>query len=209
MILTVNGISFSYPGHPVLKELSFELDRGRTLGLLGTNGAGKSTLLRCLNRILRPQGGTVLVGGRSLSRLPDREIARRMGYVPQLHQTTGLNVFEAVLLGRNPHIRWQASPRDLAVVEEVLRSLRLEELALRPMAELSGGQAQKVTIARALAQEPEILLLDEPTSGLDLRNQLEVMELIAAAVAERNIGPGQPLSVDRPPIRLTPLLGQR
>ena len=187
MILSMDGVAFSYNGHPVIDGASLELTRGQTLGLLGVNGAGKSTLLKCLNRILKPQKGTVLLEGRDLSRLRGDEIARRVGYVPQQSQPEQLNVFDAVLVGRRPHIRWQAGRRDLAVVEEVLESMRLTGLAQRPVATLSGGEAQKVAIARALAQEPEVLLLDEPTSSLDLRNQLEVMELIAKAVRERNL----------------------
>jgi len=187
MILTVGGVSFSYNGLPVLRDVSFELLPGQTLGLLGVNGAGKTTLLKCLNRILKPRRGVVMLAGQDLSRLSGDHVARLVGYVPQRHHPAGLSVFDAVLLGRRPHIKWQATRRDLAVVEEVIRALRLEDLALRPVENLSGGEVQKVVIARALAQEPEVLLLDEPTSSLDLRNQLEVMELITGAVRERNL----------------------
>lgn len=187
MIISLDQVRFAYNGHPVLDGVGFELHRGQTLGLLGVNGAGKSTLLKCLNRILKPQRGTVKLDGRDLRGLTGDDIARRVAYVPQHHTPEQLAVFDAVLLGRRPHIRWQAGERDLAVVEEVLISMRLEHLAGRPVGSLSGGEAQKVVIARALAQEPEVLLLDEPTSSLDLRSQLEVMELIASAVRERNI----------------------
>ncbi len=187
MILAVDGVGFSYNHRPVLKDVSFELARGQTLGVLGINGAGKSTLLKCLNRILKPQRGVILLDQRDVRGLSGQAIARRAGYVPQGHGLDQLNVFEAVLLGRKPHIKWQATSKDMAVVEEILALLRLEDLALRPVETLSGGEAQKVALARALAQEPEVLLLDEPTSNLDLRNQLEVMDLIAGAVRERNV----------------------
>ncbi len=187
MILDVRELAFAYNGRPVLKGLSFRLGRGESLGILGVNGAGKSTLLRCLGRILRPRGGTVLVAGRSLSDLAGEEIARIMGYVPQAHVPEPLSVFDAVLLGRKPYLKWRASRRDLEVVARVLEQMRLEHLALRPVASLSGGEAQKVMIARALAQEPALLLLDEPTGSLDLRNQLEVMELIRAAVRDQGL----------------------
>lgn len=187
MILSVDGIRFSYNGHPVLRGASFDLPRGRTVGLLGVNGAGKSTLLKCLNRILKPRRGVVMLDGRDIRRMSGDDIARCIGYVPQSHNPARLSVFDAVLVGRRPHMRWQAGGRDLEVVERVLKSMRLEHLAMRPVAGLSGGEAQKVVIARALAQEPEVLLLDEPTSSLDLRNQLEVMELIADAVRDLNL----------------------
>lgn len=187
MILEVNGLGFAYNGRPILEDLDFSLEKGRSLGILGVNGAGKSTLLRCLNRILRPRHGSVLVAGRDLAELDGRQVARLMGYVPQSQPPEPLSVFEAVLLGRKPYLRWQAGRRDLEVVARVLEQMRLEHLAQRPVSSLSGGEAQKVMIARALAQEPELLLLDEPTASLDLRNQLEVMELVQAAVRRQGI----------------------
>jgi len=185
MILTVRDVRFRYNSLPVLNGVSFGVAPGESLGLLGVNGAGKSTLLRCLNRILRPECGVVMLGPRDLRRLKRSEIARLAGYVPQRHGGEHLTVFDAVLLGRLPHIRWQATTRDHRVVDEILTQLGLARLALRPVETLSGGEMQKVAIARALAQEPEVLLLDEPTSNLDLRNQLEVMELIRTAVRAR------------------------
>ncbi len=187
MILSIDDVAFSYNGRPVINGASFDLPRGRALGLLGINGAGKSTLLKCLNRILKPSRGVILLDGFGLAGLRGDDVARRIGYVPQHHGLDRLSVFEAVLVGRRPHISWRAGRRDLIVVEEVLKAMRLEDLAHRPVASLSGGEAQKVIIARALAQEPEVLLLDEPTSSLDLRNQLEVMELISAAVRNRGL----------------------
>ncbi|MCB2186224.1 MAG: ABC transporter ATP-binding protein [Deltaproteobacteria bacterium] len=188
MSLTARDLHFTYHGRPVLQGLDLALARGELVGILGINGAGKSTLLRCLNRILRPRSGVVLVEDRDLARLSRTEIARTLGYVPQSAEREPFSVFDAVLLGRRPHLKWQAGPRDLAVVGRVLAQMGLEELALRPVASLSGGEAQKVVIARALAQEPRLLLLDEPTSNLDLRNQLEVMELLVAAVRGQGLG---------------------
>lgn len=182
MILKVNGVSFRYNSRLVLKEVTFELPRGEILAVLGINGAGKSTLLKCINSILRPSGGSVLVEGTDVLTLKGDAIARRIGYVPQRFAEHQVTVFDAVLLGRKPHIQWAATDKDMRIVERLLTSMQLQDKALRPISTLSGGEAQKVIIARSLAQEPKVLLLDEPTSSLDLRNQLEVMDLVADVV---------------------------
>jgi iron complex transport system ATP-binding protein len=187
MILSVNEISFRYNSHPVLLDITFELPRGEIMAVLGVNGAGKSTLLKCVNRVLRPHGGTVMVEGTDLLRLSGDAVARRIGYVPQRYGDDQVTVFDAVLLGRKPHIRWAATDRDMRVVERVLTSMGLQDYALRPISTLSGGEAQKVIIARALAQEPKVLLLDEPTSSLDLRNQLDVMNLVSTVVRAEGV----------------------
>jgi iron complex transport system ATP-binding protein len=181
-MLSIQKIQFSYPSRMVLKDISFELARGEILAVLGVNGAGKTTLLKCLNRVLRPQKGTVLLNGQDLLGMKGKDIALRVGYVPQRYGEERLNVFEAVLLGRRPHLRWAPTHHDLQVVENALKLLHLEHLAMRPVSELSGGEAQKVVMARALAQEPKILLLDEPVSNLDIKNQLAVMGLIEQIV---------------------------
>ncbi|WP_373499795.1 ABC transporter ATP-binding protein [Desulfococcus sp.] len=178
MILDVSGIRFAYNSHPVLAGIGFSVAPGRVLGILGRNGAGKSTLLKCLNRILRPQSGGVLLEGEDLLAMTRREAARRVGYVPQRHGTDPLTVYEAVLLGRKPHMGWTVSADDCRRVETILAQMGLTRLSSRPVSDLSGGEVQKVMIARALAQTPRALLLDEPTSNLDLKNQLEVMDLI-------------------------------
>lgn len=187
MILQVNDVHFRYNSRPVLDGLSFNVERGTILGVLGVNGAGKSTLLKCINKILRPQNGSVLVEDNNLSTMSRTEIAKRMGYVPQRHGEDKLTVFDTVLLGRRPYIEWSTTNRDLDIVEKVIQLMRLEALAMRPVTQLSGGETQKVVIARALAQEPDLLLLDEPTSNLDLKNQLEVMNLVRHVVSEHGL----------------------
>ena len=187
MILAVDKIRFSYNSHPVIEDVSFNLQKGRLLAILGVNGAGKSTLLKCLNRILRPQAGSVFLGDEDLHRLPRSTIARRMGYVPQTHARTPLTVYESVLLGRRPHMGMTVGRTDYAVVDQIIRQMGLSPMALRPVSDLSGGEAQKVMLARALAQSPAILLLDEPTSSLDLKNQMEVMALIRSVVSTRGL----------------------
>ncbi len=187
MILVVDGVEFSYNSRPVLRDVRFGVERGEIFAVLGNNGAGKTTLLKCLNKILRPRRGTILIAAEDLATLSRREVARRLGYVAQRHEGARFTVFDAVLLGRKPHIRWAPTARDLAVVREVLAALEMEDFSLRYLDELSGGELQKVVIARALAQEPEVLLLDEPTSNLDLRNQFEVLRIVKKATKERNL----------------------
>ena len=187
MKLCVDDIHFSYNSHPVLAEVSFDLQPGEILAVLGVNGAGKSTLLQCLNRLLRPGRGSVLVDGEALEEMPRKAVARRMGYVPQRHPQTDLTVFESVLLGRKPHLQWRMGDEDYRQVELLLEKMGLTPLAMRPVRHLSGGELQKVVIARALAQSPAVLLMDEPTSNLDLKNQLEVMALVGREVEARGL----------------------
>lgn len=186
--LEVDGLSFSYPQADVLRRVSFTLRDGEVCSVLGNNGAGKSTLLKCLLRLLKPREGVVILDGEPLHRLRNSELARKASYVPQ--RSDGyhrLTVFDAVLLGRKPHVRWGVEAKDLQAVDAVLHRLDLAHLSLRYTDELSGGELQKVIIARALAQEPRVLLLDEPTNNLDLRNQTEVMEILRAEADHRGI----------------------
>jgi len=186
-MLSIAGLQFSYNSHAVLKDIHLELDQGRILAVLGMNGAGKSTFLKCINRILRVRRGSIRLHSGNVLLMKGEEIARHMGYVPQRYGEEELAVFDAVLLGRKPYIKWKAEERDLEIVEKTLKEMKLEAIAMRPVSTLSGGEMQKVILARALAQEPDLLLLDEPTSNLDLKNQLEVMGLVRAAVEGRGL----------------------
>jgi iron complex transport system ATP-binding protein len=187
MRLTVDGISFTYNSHTVLEQIGFTLEPGQVMCVLGVNGAGKSTLLKCMNRILKPREGRIFIGKESLASMSRNDVARKIGYVPQRHPDTNLTVFESVLLGRKPHVQWTVSRRDYQIVEEIIHGIGLDDLAMRPVSKLSGGEIQKVVIARALAQSPGILLLDEPTSNLDLKNQIEVMRLIRDIVRTKGL----------------------
>lgn len=178
MILSVKELAFRYPGRPVLDDINFTIDEGDCLAILGVNGAGKSTLLKCINRILKPRTGVVYIQNEAAHKLSRRELARKVAYVAQRQEDAGLTVFDSILLGRKPYIQWDASQEDMIIVRNVIEKLELQEYALRSLDELSGGELQKVIIARALAQEPDLLLLDEPTSSLDLKNQIEVIKII-------------------------------
>ncbi|OQX20164.1 MAG: iron ABC transporter ATP-binding protein [Desulfobulbaceae bacterium A2] len=187
MILEVRGLNFAYNGQTVLHDIDLRLDGGELLAILGPNGVGKTTLLRCINAIQRPQRGSVLVEDRAVFDLRPEEVALAIGYVAQRTDTAKLTVFDAILMGRKPHIRWQPAERDLRIVDSAIHHLRLEHLLLRPLDRLSGGELQKVAIARALVQEPRLLLLDEPTSFLDLRNQVEILDMLRHVVSQHRI----------------------
>lgn len=187
MMLRVSDLHFTYNSHPLLAGIDFSLERGQLLAILGPNGVGKTTLLKCMNAMHRPSNGTVLVEGRDILTMHTATIARDIGYVSQRSEASRLKVFDAVLMGRTPHIRWRMGKNDLNKVAAVIRSLGLTGLTMRSMDSLSGGELQKVCIARALVQEPSLLLLDEPTSALDLKNQVEIMHLIRRVVIEHRI----------------------
>jgi iron complex transport system ATP-binding protein len=187
MILAVNGIQFKYGCRTILENVGFSVQRGEFLSILGNNGAGKSTLLKTLNKILSPKKGSVLLAEQEVLKLNRLSIALKMAYVSQHCQSNRQTVFDAVLLGRKPHIKWDATASDLALVQGILSKTGLADFALRYLDELSGGELQKVVIARALVQEPKVLLLDEPTSNLDLKNQIEVLRTIQTAAKEKNI----------------------
>jgi iron complex transport system ATP-binding protein len=148
---------------------------------------GKTTLLKCMNAILKPKRGTVLIEEEDVLKLEQIEIARRLGYVPQRCEPARLTAFDAVLLGRMPHMKWNIKTEDVMIVENTIKKLHLEEMALRYIDELSGGELQKVGIARAIAQNPKLLLLDEPTSSLDLKNQLEILNTVRDVVRNENV----------------------
>jgi iron complex transport system ATP-binding protein len=179
VIIEVSNLSFSYNSHNVLQNVALELREGEILGIIGPNGSGKSTLLKCIDSILKPKSGSILLDGKEVNRMQRSELAKLIGYVAQREESRfPVNVFDVVLMGRKPYLSWKPSQADLEKVASIIELLNLESIAMREIDSISGGERQKVMIARALAQEPPVLLLDEPTSFLDLRHQLEVMELI-------------------------------
>ncbi|MCG3177703.1 MAG: Hemin import ATP-binding protein HmuV [Phycisphaerae bacterium] len=189
----VRGVEFAYPSHSgtdevrVLRKVSLQALAGRLLVVIGPNGSGKTTLLRCMAGILQPAGGQILLGGASISRLPPRRLARVLGLVPQETQLAfEFTVLQVVLMGRSPHMGRFGfeGPGDLAAARDCLRltdTLRFED---RLFDELSSGERQRVVIARALAQQPRVLLLDEPTSFLDIGHQLQIYRLLRSLAAD-------------------------
>ncbi|MCJ2163507.1 MULTISPECIES: ABC transporter ATP-binding protein [unclassified Pseudodesulfovibrio] len=188
MILSVSEIDFTYGGASVLAGVDFQLDGGELLAILGPNGVGKTTLLKCINAIHRPSAGAVMVEDRNILAMRPDEIALGVGYVAQRSETARLTVFDAVLMGRKPHIRWRPREQDLKIVDAAIKRLDLERLSLRYIDCLSGGELQKVAIARAMVQEPKLMLLDEPTSSLDLKSQVDILTMLRRVVDEHKIG---------------------
>ena len=180
--LRAEGLTLAYDGTPIVHGLSLEVPPGRITALVGPNACGKSTLLRGLARLLRPRDGMVHLDGQAIQRLPTKQVAQRLGLLPQAPiAPEGITVADLVGRGRYPHQSWlrQWSREDEEAVERALAATGTADLRDRPVDELSGGQRQRVWIALALAQETGIMLLDEPTTYLDLAHQVEVLELLA------------------------------
>ena len=183
MTLSVDSLAFGFPGRTVGREVSFTLEAGEVMCVLGPNGGGKTTLFRTLLGLLEPHGGSIRLDSSPLKDLSRAEIARRIGYVPQGHSGYfAFTVREFVLMGRTAHLGIFSSPakKDHGVAERALESLGIAHLADKPITEISGGERQLALVARALAQEPKLLVLDEPTASLDFGNQVRVLQRIAA-----------------------------
>ena len=184
-MLRAERVSFAYrAGAPLaVDDVSLTIPRGELVGILGPNGSGKTTLLKMLGGTLTPTAGRVDFDGRALSGWKRRDVARRIALVPQeTHAPFDFTVLDIVMMGRFPHLGAFAleGPADLAIAKQALASTGTAALEDRPFATLSGGEKQRVVIASALAQSPELLLLDEPTASLDLGHQLDVQELLAS-----------------------------
>jgi iron complex transport system ATP-binding protein len=182
MSLEGRDLALGYDGRRVIDGLDVRIAEGRITAVVGPNACGKSTLLRGLARLLRPARGTVLLDGADIHTLATREVAARVGVLPQQPiAPDGITVADLVGRGRHPHQRWlrQWSAEDERAVAAALTATGLAALAERPVDELSGGQRQRVWIALVLAQDTDLLLLDEPTTFLDLAHQLEVLDLLA------------------------------
>lgn len=177
--LEVRGLRFAYGRRELWRDVNFEIPAGAVAAILGNNGIGKSTLLNCIGGILTPSGGRVFLQGCDLLALPRRERARRVAYVAQHFETSGASVYDTVLLGRLPYFFAGPTAQDHAIVERVLHELGIAAWRDRSAKTLSGGEAQKVMLARAMAQQTDVLLLDEPTASLDIGNQVSTLSYVS------------------------------
>ena len=178
-MIQVKNISYHYKGGPdLLRDVSFDIAEGSVLAILGNNGVGKSTLLKCFNHILKPDAGQVLLEGENLLTMSSREVAKRVAFVSQSVPDTQMTVHDVVMLGRRPYMKWGFTEEDHGIVHDAMHRLDVEDMRGRFLNQLSGGEKQKVMLARALAQQPKVLLLDEPTSALDIQNQYQVLKLV-------------------------------
>ena len=185
-MLEARNLAFGFPGRTIGREVSFSLAAGEVVCVLGPNGGGKTTLFRTLLGLLPPHDGSISLDGHALETLSRREIARRVGYVPQGQAGVfAYTVLEVVLMGRTAHLGAFAAPgeRDRRVALRALETLGIAHLAERPVTEVSGGERQLALIARSLAQEPRLLVMDEPTASLDFGNQVRVLQSVSSLAA--------------------------
>jgi iron complex transport system ATP-binding protein len=198
MTLAVEQLGFGYPGKAVGRGVSFALDQGEVLCLLGPNGGGKTTLFKTILGLLPPQAGRVLIDGDDIAHWPRRRLAQVMAYVPQAHAAFfPFTVRDVVLMGRTARIGLFATPSrpDIAAADRALETLGIAALADRVYTQISGGERQLTLIARALAQEPRLLIMDEPTASLDFGNQVRVLDQVRALA---RVGIGIVLSTHDP-----------
>ncbi len=180
-IIKVNNLSFAYRTEPILNNISFSVEQGEFVGILGPNGCGKTTLLRSLGHLVKGSKGSVFIEDKDITLISRNEIARAVSFVPQLSSPIdGFSVEEMVSMGRMPYAAYWSygNSEDKKVIEETLKEFQLDGRRNKDISRLSGGEYQRVIIARALAQKTKILLLDEPTSHLDIKHQIDIMDLL-------------------------------
>lgn len=179
--IQTDSLTLSYGDRIIIDELDLTIPKGEITVFIGANGCGKSTLLRSMARLLKPKGGSVLLSGTDIAKLPTKEVAKRMAILPQSPTAPeGLSVLQLVKQGRYPHQTWmkQWSKEDEDIVKKALEATGMLDFMDRPVDELSGGQRQRAWIAMTLAQDTDILLLDEPTTYLDMTHQIEILDLL-------------------------------
>jgi iron complex transport system ATP-binding protein len=182
VLMKVKNAGFSYlDGHEVFGNVNFTIEEGQIFSIIGPNGAGKSTLLNCITNLLQLNTGEIFIDGKLIKELDRKTIAKNIGYVPQTHNATyGYSVRDFVVMGRAPHISIYRMPsnEDFVKTDAAIESMGIAHLADRPYTDISGGERQQAMIARAIVQEPKIIIMDEPTSALDFGNQLKTIRMI-------------------------------
>ena len=190
MRLNVSNIAFAYDSDPILSDISMDIGPGEVVGVLGPNGSGKTTFIKCVNRLLTPKQGSVMLDDIDILGLRQHDVAKYMGYVPQNNtmEISYPTVYEIVMMGRRPFGNWKANSDDEDAVWAAMAEMDVDHLSMHRFNELSSGQTQRVLMARAIAQEAQILLLDEPTSNLDIKYQIDVMTTVRNLTRERGVG---------------------
>lgn len=188
-MIEVKDLRFRYNkgSEDVLKGISFDSEENAIISILGPNGTGKTTFLKCMCGVHRPTSGTVTVDGKDIFSLSGRELSKEIAFVPQSVPVSRLSVFDTVLVGRRPYFEMSPTKVDIAKVSDVIDGLGMKDLALKYVDEISGGEYQKTQIARAIVQEPSVLVLDEPANNLDIANQHLTMKMITEAVRSRGM----------------------
>lgn len=190
MKMELKNVSFAYKSSqtPVLHDINLVLEEPGLYCIVGPNGVGKSTMVKCMNKILKPTSGQVLLNDVDIQDMKLKDIAEHIGYVPvQTQDVFSMPVIDAILLGRQKANKWKTTDEDLEIAARVMKMMGIQDLAMRGFNHLSAGQHQKVAIARGLVQEPEMLILDEPTANLDVKHQVYVSELLRAMAIEENM----------------------
>ena len=186
--LTLKNFSVGYGKKEIIKDVSAQFKGGEMTAVIGRNGTGKTTLLKCINHILKPTGGKVFINNKDNALLSSYERAKTIGYVPQYNNNVfSMNVIDTIMMGRIAFAGHKIKSNDKDIVFELIERLNLQKFAFKNINQMSGGERQRVFIARALAQEPKVMILDEPTSSLDLKNQMFTLELITDLAKKQNL----------------------
>lgn len=188
--IELQKVCLGYGRHTVVRDITLQVRPGEMVGLIGPNGCGKSTIIRAISRVISPTSGEILLNGQKVSRISRRDLARWLGVVPQVPLLpSAFTAFEIVLMGRNPHLGLfqYEGPGELAIAWRAMERTATQALAERRINELSGGEIQRLVIARVLAQETKVILLDEPTANLDISHQVEILDLIKNLCLENNL----------------------
>ncbi len=188
--LELQSVWLAYGGNVVAKDITFQVMPGEMVGLIGPNGSGKSTIIKAISRVISLYSGKILLDGKDVFKIPRGNLARLLGVVPQMPLLpSAFTAFEIVLMGRNPHLgllQYEGA-RDMSITWQAMEKTATHSLAERRVGELSGGEIQRLVIARVLAQEPKSILLDEPTANLDIRHQVEILDLIKNLCLENKL----------------------